>query len=101
MNKYPRTFVAPPAYDFKHPQMDEKSCHIWYVCPPGNHDGDLDCGVHCMFCEGGLSLCIVCGGGEGSLTTQCPGRQMTEDELDRVYGFLLDFNHNRWWEPKA
>jgi hypothetical protein len=98
VNKYPREFVAPPAYDFDNPNMDKKSCHIWYVCGPDAHDNDDG---HCMFCQGGLSACVVCGGLEGALTTQCPGRRLTEDEIDRVYGFLLDFNHNRWWEPSA
>jgi hypothetical protein len=100
VNKYPRTFANPPAYDFKNPNIDERSCHIWFKCEPNAHDDDYYA-IHCMFCDGGLSACTVCGGLEGALTTQCPGRKLTEDELDRVYGFLLDFNHNRWWEPKA
>lgn len=99
MNKYPRTFVAPPEYDFKNPNMDEKSCHIWFKCAKDAHDDDYYA-IHCMFCDGGLSACTVCGGLEGALTTQCPGRKLSEEEIDLVYGLRLDFLHNRWWVEK-
>lgn len=52
-----------------------------------------------------LSHCKVCGGAEGSLTTLCPGRRMTNDEEKAVYAGKLDFNHSTmsrpiWWIPK-
>jgi hypothetical protein len=96
-----RVHVMPPAYDFKHPEFDERSCHIWLKHGPDHHDNDLDCGTHCMFCEGGLSLCIVCGGFEGTLSTQCAGVKLTEEQLDLVYAQMLDFNQNRWWSVKV
>lgn len=40
--------------------------HVWHECD------DLDC----MICNGGLSLCIVCGQGEGSLEDVCPGERV-------------------------
>lgn len=41
--------------------------------------------------EDGLAHCKVCGGGEGSLPTVCPGRVMTADEADAVYAGTIDF----------
>jgi hypothetical protein len=51
---------------------------------------------YCGICEGGLIICTVCGGAEGSLPTECPGRQMTEQEADAVYAGRLDFVHGAW-----
>jgi len=38
-----------------------------------------------------LSLCKICGGAEGCLPTNCPGRPMTTVEQDLVYNRKLDF----------
>jgi hypothetical protein len=47
--------------------------------------------------DGGLAVCKVCGGGEGSLTTDCCGRQITEEESDRIYNKgNLDFRDGQW-----
>jgi len=40
---------------------------------------------HCMICEGGLCHCVVCGGFEGSLLPECPGKQLTSKEHDENY----------------
>ncbi len=32
-----------------------------------------------------LSLCRVCGGAEGELTTNCPGKNLTRQQLEDVY----------------
>lgn len=48
----------------------------------------LDCKcdrVGCMFCDGGLAACTICGGLEGSLLPTCPGRMMTAEESDQAY----------------
>lgn len=51
----------------------------------------------CQFCSGGLALCTVCGGGEGSLTTECCGRRITKEEEDRIYKQgNLDFRDGKW-----
>jgi hypothetical protein len=47
-------------------------------------------------CEGGLALCAVCGGLEGALPTECPGRWMSLVEQDQVYLGLLDFLGGKW-----
>lgn len=96
----PRAFIAPPAYDFKNPNMDQRSCHIKYVCAKDAHNNDMDGGWSCMFCQGGLFACTVCDGLEGALTTQCPGRKLSADEIDDVYALKMDFNHNMWWVPQ-
>jgi len=38
-----------------------------------------------------LSLCKVCGGAEGAMPTNCPGRKITSDELDAIYAGNLNF----------
>ncbi len=56
---------------------------------------DCKCnGSGCRFCDDGLFMCTVCGGLEESLTTHCCGRQLTEDEEDRICHF--DFKDGKW-----
>lgn len=39
----------------------------------------------------------MCGGGEGSLTIDCCGRQITEDEVNQIYHKgILDFRDGDW-----
>lgn len=55
---------------------------------------------YCCYCDGGLACCIICKGGEGSLTTECCGRPITEDEERKVYiEKTLDFNNGKWGPP--
>lgn len=54
--------------------------------------------LHCHICDGGLAVCTVCGGAEGSLTTECPGVRMTALESEYVYSGDLDFINGRWEE---
>jgi hypothetical protein len=50
-----------------------------------------------MFCDGGLGYCAVCGGFEGTLTTDCCGRKLTPNEEDRIYRKgNLDFKDGKW-----
>jgi hypothetical protein len=42
-------------------------------------------------------LCTVCGGGEGTLTTECCGRSITGLEEDQIYRQgHLDFKDGKW-----
>jgi len=51
----------------------------------------------CQFCDGGLFACTVCGGFEGTLTTECCGRKLTKEEEDRIYNKAdLDFKDGKW-----
>jgi len=50
----------------------------------------------CNFCRGGLAYCNVCGGGEGSLPTDCPGRKLTTEEQDAIYTAKTDFRYGLW-----
>lgn len=52
----------------------------------------------CMFCDGGLFACALCGSFEGATTTQCPGEQMTADQIDAVYAGTLDYRNGAWAE---
>ena len=51
---------------------------------------------HCPICDGGLSVCTVCGGWEGSLTSDCPRERMSGDEQDAVYAGIKDFRNGQW-----
>ncbi len=50
----------------------------------------------CQICEGGLQSCIVCGGAEITLPTECPGRWMTDALMDKVRDKIIDFNGGVW-----
>ena len=67
--------------------------HVWATC-------DAECNG-CALCHGGLGLCKVCGGLEGSLTTTCSGRQMSEEMLNMVYAGRLDFKDETWIEAAS
>lgn len=62
--------------------------HTWHECNC-NNDG-------CIYCDGGLSSCDVCGSFEGATTTHCPGRDMTEEERDDVYKGYIDYKNGQW-----
>jgi hypothetical protein len=53
---------------------------------------------YCMFCDGGLFACSVCGCLEGSTPDECPGVRMTEEQIDAVYGGRLNFRGGEWRE---
>lgn len=42
--------------------------HVYYKCP-----GTSCLEVNCVYCDGGLMACTVCGQAEGDLTETCPG----------------------------
>lgn len=53
--------------------------------------------THCPVCEGGLSVCRVCGGGEGALTTDCAGVRLSGEQLEQVHEAALDYRGGQWW----
>lgn len=67
----------------------------------GGHDPVMheayDCDyMACMFCDGGLFACTVCGAFEGATPDDCPGRLMTADESDAVYAGQLNYRAGEW-----
>ena len=50
----------------------------------------------CVVCDGGLCICKVCNGAEGSLPSECPGQKMTQAEEDAVMRGDVDFIDGRW-----
>ena len=51
----------------------------------------------CFVCNGGLAQCDVCNGAEGTLTTDCCGRQLTEAEEHAIHvTATLDFRNGEW-----
>lgn len=55
----------------------------------------------CMFCDGGLSACDVCGAFEGATPTHCPGEEMTEAQREEVYAGTLNFRDGMWRTGEA
>lgn len=53
--------------------------------------------LYCNVCEGGLGVCTVCCGAEGTLPTHCPGHEVPESVLMSVYAGLMDYRGGRWW----
>ena len=64
-----------------------KTEHVWYKC---------NCG-ECYFCRSELTYCVVCRGFEGTLTTDCCGRLLTQEEENKIYKEgTLDFRDGQW-----
>ena len=49
----------------------------------------------CEHCQ--LAVCEVCGAGEGTLTTDCPGEQISGERLEEILETNLDFTDDRGW----
>lgn len=65
------------------------------------HDASAHAGQEwytCFICEGGLADCTTCGGAEGAMPTDCPGAQMTSEQIDAVYAGTLDYRGGQWVE---
>jgi hypothetical protein len=41
--------------------------------------------TRCPICEGGLTVCTICGALEGALLPTCPGRRLTQEEHNENY----------------
>lgn len=52
------------------------------------HDGG-----QCMVCDGGLGLCVICGGAEASLATECPGYRIGSELQEKIMASKIDFIH--------
>lgn len=57
--------------------------------------GPVSKGCNCEHCS--LAVCAVCGGGEGTLTTDCPGTKVDHDRQQEVYETNLDYTDDRGW----
>lgn len=68
--------------------------HVLFRCS-GEKDECME--GRCMFCSGGLSMCTVCGGAEGSMPTDCPGEPMSWDTGQQVYEGLIDYRRGQGW----
>lgn len=71
--------------------------HHWAHCTNPECTG-------CHLCHGGLAVCTVCGGMEGSLPSECPGASMPGDVQDAVYAGELDYTSREGWyrtEPRV
>jgi hypothetical protein len=64
-----------------------------YIAPE-THNCNND--AVCPICDGGLSVCSVCGGAEGSMPTECPGFMMSPVEAQAVYKGEIDFRNGAW-----
>jgi hypothetical protein len=70
------------------PQVDDTG-HIDVECTNPECNG-------CMFCDGGLWACTVCGGLEGGMPSTCPGKAMTGEQNKAVYAGQLDYRDGQW-----
>lgn len=50
----------------------------------------------CMFCDGGLGWCTVCGGFEGTLSHECPGKEMHGWQKSGVWRGVLEYAGGQW-----
>ena len=52
---------------------------------------------HCSCEHCCLAVCSVCGGAEGSLTTDCPGTLVGADRQREIYETSLDYTDDQGW----
>ncbi len=64
--------------------------HVWVL-----HEG-RNCEYGCLICDGGLAVCAVCRGVEGSLTTDCCGERLEGEALDAIYRGFSNFVGGIW-----
>lgn len=70
--------------------------HTYYKCD-GKHYEDDYYQTYCQFCDGGLATCTVCGGAEGTLTTDCVGTPVPEEVLvNLVWQGPWDYVDGKW-----
>lgn len=43
-------------------------------------------------------MCAVCYGTEATLPSECPGRALTSDEMDKINAGHLDYKDGKWQE---
>lgn len=51
--------------------------------------------------DGGLAVCKICGGMEGSLTTDCPGEKIPYELDQQVYRGEKDYVEGKGWVNQA
>lgn len=54
---------------------------------------DHDCG-DCIICN--LSVCAICGLYEGTLTSECPGVECSDEKRLDIYAGLTDYIDGSW-----
>lgn len=54
---------------------------------------------NCIICDGGLSICTVCGCIEASLPTHCPGFNCWATHGQAIYKGEIDFVNGKWIKP--
>ena len=84
---------------YVHPVEIEVQQNTFNIVPLEHnfYDGcdDPNCNGSCPKCT--LSICKICGGYEGSLTTDCPNEDYRE-KWDDVHKRKLDFRYGKWRE---
>lgn len=95
-----RQIQASKKYSFLNKYINPKKLEVQEGIPniiPLEHTyidncGNPDCDT-CPLCT--LTICKVCGGCEGSLTTECSGENTYQKEED-IYSGKLDFRYGKW-----
>ncbi len=69
--------------------MEPSNGHVEHIC------AGTDCPSWCPYCDGGLFYCTVCQGAEGTLTKECPGVSISNDDQELImHG--LDYWDGKW-----
>lgn len=61
--------------------------HHWHRCDDGN----------CFICVGGLGYCNICGGAEGTLTTDCGYVRLDSVAQDKIMNGEIDYKRGLGW----
>jgi hypothetical protein len=73
----------------------DPSGHVPVMHERGYHDNDYTSSP-CMFCDGNLSACSVCGAFEGAWPDECPSERITSEQSNAVYLGQLNFRAGAW-----
>lgn len=52
--------------------------------------------ANCPICDGGLFICRICNGAEGTLTADCPGIIINQEQQNQIYQGKLDYVNGKW-----
>lgn len=61
-----------------------------------DHANEEESQICRLVCRGGIAVCKVCFGTDGSLPTDCPGIPMTREQEEGVWMGPLDFRDGQW-----
>lgn len=74
------------------------NCPFYSLLEPSGGDTYRLTGAKHLYTLASDPLCMYCGGPRANATRDCPRMLLTQDQVDRVRAFVLDFRDGKWIE---